>query len=425
MKTIGMKFIFFIFCQFIFTSFSIAQNFWTHIAHFDAAPACFAFDSSGNIYMGTLDLGVYFSSDHGDSWVARANGLTDRDIYSLAITGNGYIFAGTISHGVFYTSNQGVSWFQSALNEPYKINSIVISGSGTIFAGTRSNGIYRSTNNGITWIKKTQPPNVFSMSVSQAGYIVAGYRDPNSIFVSTDDGVTWDSVYEADHTINSMSSCINGKMYAVTGDFESNDLIGYSCIRSDNYGLTWDIASFFSNSSFGMTVNSLGHIFVGKYSYVMRSTNGGANWSSLNGGIDSSSLVLIALACSRDGYLFAGRQGGDLFRSTQSTIGIRKLGSDVPPGFHLYQNYPNPFNPSTKIRFDLPLLSVISRKAAIETRLEIFDLIGRLVAVLLKGRMGPGYYEIEWDGLQFSSGIYFYKLTYGSLLKSLPMVLVK
>jgi hypothetical protein len=157
----------------------------------------------------------------------------------------------------------------------------------------------------------------------------------------------------------------------------------------------------------------------------LKSTNDGVNWLYLSGGIDSSSLVLIALACSRDGYLFAGRQGGDLFRSTQSTIGVSQIGSEVPLGFNLYQNYPNPFNPSTKIRFDLPLLPHTNGRTAIETRLEIFDLIGRSVAVPLCDKMRPGNYEIEWDGSQFSSGIYFYKLTYGSQLKSLPMVLLR
>ena len=75
-----------------------------------------------------------------------------------------------------------------------------------------------------------------------------------------------------------------------------------------------------------------------------------------------------------------------------------------PKSFEVYQNYPNPFNPSTIISF-----SVV--KSA-NTRIEIYDILGRLVDAkefFLQG----GDYSIKYEGLG-SAGIYFYTIKSGS-----------
>ena len=79
----------------------------------------------------------------------------------------------------------------------------------------------------------------------------------------------------------------------------------------------------------------------------------------------------------------------------------------TPGSFELYQNYPNPFNPETRISFTIPSLSEIS--------LEIYDLNGRVVDVLVQGLYSEGTYSMVWDGLSIngdvvSSGVYIYKL---------------
>lgn len=57
--------------------------------------------------------GVYFSTDNGDNFIKRVNGLTNQSINSLATIGN-IIFAGSDGGGVFYSSNLGLNW--NALN---------------------------------------------------------------------------------------------------------------------------------------------------------------------------------------------------------------------------------------------------------------------------------------------------------------------
>lgn len=85
--------------------------------------------------------------------------------------------------------------------------------------------------------------------------------------------------------------------------------------------------------------------------------------------------------------------------------------------FRLDQNYPNPFNPATKIRFSIPRRS--------NSSLIVYDVLGREIEVLLNRELNAGDYEVEFDGSQLTSGIYFYKLTSGSFTRIRKMILIK
>jgi hypothetical protein len=113
-------------------------------------------------------------------------------------------------------------------------------------------------------------------------------------------------------------------------------------------------------------------------------------------------------------------------------IGIRKEDQNIPVSFKLYPNYPNPFNPSTKIRFEIPLSPLSSLPAFARERgvggfitLKVYDIIGRVVAVLVDNQLRPGKYEVDFDGANLSSGIYFYQLRSGNFIQSKKMVLLK
>lgn len=98
-------------------------------------------------------------------------------------------------------------------------------------------------------------------------------------------------------------------------------------------------------------------------------------------------------------------------------VGLNQIGTDIPKEFKLHHNYPNPFNPVTKIRFDVPNPDIISIK--------VLDVLGREIAVLINEQMQPGTYEIEWEGTNYPSGIYYYSISAGSFSQSKKMVLVK
>jgi hypothetical protein len=70
--------------------------------------------------------------------------------------------------------------------------------------------------------------------------------------------------------------------------------------------------------------------------------------------------------------------------------------------FEIYQNYPNPFNAATIIRFGLPVRS--------DVRILISDIQGKSKVINTFRQLEPGIYEIPFEGLYFSSGVYFYTI---------------
>jgi hypothetical protein len=98
--------------------------------------------------------------------------------------------------------------------------------------------------------------------------------------------------------------------------------------------------------------------------------------------------------------------------------------------FQLYQNYPNPFNPSTTIGFSIPIPQASShlRKGRNElgfVTLTIYDILGRKISTFLNEDINPGFYEVEFNGSNLSSGIYFYKLSTPNYSETKSMVLLK
>jgi hypothetical protein len=92
-------------------------------------------------------------------------------------------------------------------------------------------------------------------------------------------------------------------------------------------------------------------------------------------------------------------------------------GATAPSVFTLAQNYPNPFNPTTVVSYQLPVASIV--------RLAVYDLLGREVAVLVKGSQEPGVHSATWNAHGMASGVYYYRLEAGDNFEMKKMVLVK
>ncbi len=91
--------------------------------------------------------------------------------------------------------------------------------------------------------------------------------------------------------------------------------------------------------------------------------------------------------------------------------------------------YPNPFNPRTTVRFTVGEDDA-SHSGHARVTLEIFDVAGRRVSVLMDGFREVGSHSISWDGIgtgggTTASGIYFIRLTVGSKLFSRKIVLLR
>jgi len=85
--------------------------------------------------------------------------------------------------------------------------------------------------------------------------------------------------------------------------------------------------------------------------------------------------------------------------------------------FQLKQNYPNPFNPQTSISYQL--------EQSGNVRMEVFDITGRLVAILVDEVQNPGYYTKRFNASNLSSGVYFYRIKTGNFVQTRAMMIVK
>jgi len=96
--------------------------------------------------------------------------------------------------------------------------------------------------------------------------------------------------------------------------------------------------------------------------------------------------------------------------------------SALPKDFDVFQNFPNPFNATTTIRYALPVNSHV--------RLEIFNILGQKVKILVDEEQTAGNKQVIWDGRNergdvVSSGVYFYRINAGKFHDVMKMSLLK
>jgi len=90
--------------------------------------------------------------------------------------------------------------------------------------------------------------------------------------------------------------------------------------------------------------------------------------------------------------------------------------NNTPKQFRLLQNYPNPFNPITNIKYEIP--------KDVNVSIKIYDILGREVFSFNEYKLA-GSYEVQFDGTNFASGMYFYKLEADGFSDTKKMVLLK
>lgn len=120
--------------------------------------------------------------------------------------------------------------------------------------------------------------------------------------------------------------------------------------------------------------------------------------------------------------------GAELTQFITAPLAVNDKGTNGPNNFVLYQNYPNPFNPTTKIRYTIP--APTSNRVNTLVTLKVYNVLGNEVATLVNEEKPAGTYEAEFssksdNGVNLPSGVYFYRLTAGSFIKTQKMLLLK
>lgn len=158
--------------------------------------------------------------------------------------------------------------------------------------------------------------------------------------------------------------------------------------------------------------------------WVEYRTNGAIKQASLNGGNIQTIVNNVnepVSIVSDDSYVYwierNGGSNGSLKKTEKLLTKIEVISSNIPNSYSLFQNYPNPFNPQSKIKFSLPEKS--------NTKIIVYDLMGKEMETILNKLLEPGTYETYWDAANYSSGMYFYKIIAGNFIETKKMMLLK
>ncbi len=111
---------------------------------------------------------------------------------------------------------------------------------------------------------------------------------------------------------------------------------------------------------------------------------------------------------------------GVLFLNSMATSVNSK--DTVPDEFTLHVNFPNPFNPTTTISYTLASPGRV--------KLEIYNQLGQAIKTLVDRNQDARLHQVLWDGRnnegkQVVSGVYFYRLHFGTNQKSGKMILLQ
>jgi hypothetical protein len=101
---------------------------------------------------------------------------------------------------------------------------------------------------------------------------------------------------------------------------------------------------------------------------------------------------------------------------TTTSVSRREPTQSQPDAFVLTQNYPNPFNPATSIQYFLPHDGRV--------RLEIIDIQGEIMDVLVDGMVTRGDHLVVWNAVRKASGTYFGRFRFDGITKTIVMVML-
>lgn len=329
---------------------------------------------------------LHYSSNSGMSWKTHNQGLSGKTTWVTPVTSHATLPGAfyTVREKVFISTN-GSDW--SALP------SAGLSGVGNNISVTPANPDLIYVTSGSKVFKSSNGANTFTdVSAGLPDRAVTNIRiHPDSqnvavvslsgfgtghVFKTTDGAATW--------------SDISGNL----PDSPASDvLIYYPGHSTSTYCAATDVGVFYS-------------------------TNYGGSWALLGEDLPNVTPVRFDhnLALSDIRIATFGR-GVWQTSPPASFRGDFNYTGTSPDKFKLHQNYPNPFNPSTTIKYELPENGFV--------KLDIYDILGRLVERLVYDYQNAGIYEVKFVAGNLPSGTYIYRLNTGGYTEIKRMLIVK
>jgi photosystem II stability/assembly factor-like uncharacterized protein len=372
---------------------------------------------SGNVIAGTFD-GIYFSSDVGETWSLVNNGIPlSVHFISVAVSKNIIYASGTddnfFYNGVYQSTNNGLSWTQLNTGIPSSNFALSLTVVGdNILVGTDGAGIYQSTNSGKNWAPVNKIFTGWIRSLDIVGNNIFAASDGDGVFTSKDNGLSWAQVNEGLSNLFVSSLVIsNNTIFAGTkgagvwsrdiSEILPVELAAFSAkVKQNSVQLDWKTSTEMNNYGFeiqrkinissipnnwevlGFIKGNGNSISVVEYTYTDRNIK--------SNGIYSYRLKQVDL------------KGNCKYYNSES-VNVHFIN----PEYSLENNFPNPFNPVTVIKYSLPFESNV--------KLVVYNSVGQMVRKIVSEIQQNGFHEINFDGSNLSSGVFYYTLQAASL----------
>jgi photosystem II stability/assembly factor-like uncharacterized protein len=435
-------------------SFDIKTNYWTNSGNSSNPsldePAMFTwqsvqtpvsasitaiyFNDSLNGWACHTSMGGLRTTNSGFNWdVISFNDTTFTTLFNSTYFINaltGWMVGGALQ--IRKTTNGGMNWFRQNVPPIAGIlHSVYFINENTGYAAGSKNYPYvpciiKSTNGGTTWTEITplstgQELNCQYWFNANTGWF-CGY---DFLMKTTNSGVNFTNYFPNlpptanGHSVILSISWVNEQ----TGWVGAANLERNNIYKTTNGGTNWVFQDNPVSQNGWNQMNDIKFISIDSgwaahgtptSGAIMFTSNGGANWLMDN----TQNYWYMCLAKFQKAKLWSGSSGGKVWWTLiQEPVGISTNEQIEPKEFKLFQNYPNPFNPTTVISYKLVVNSY--------TKLVVYDILGHEIATLVNEQLKPGTYEVEFDGRNYSSGVYYYKLIMGDYVQTRKMVLLK
>ncbi|MGH1363537.1 MAG: YCF48-related protein [Calditrichia bacterium] len=328
---------------------------------------------------------------------------------------------------VWKTENSGLSWTRSSSGLELGQGSVIEMVSDTkgwIFGETNQlfeTEVYCLESGSPNWQADCPLPGIdrFQSGVlrdmffldNNYGWIAA---PPDTIYLTTNGGTTWTA--RSIPTIGGLDSRINFV------DQQHGWLVdeGGIYLRTTDGGLNWTEETSIGTLSDIQFLTTNSGWSVGEGGLLQYTTDGGGTW--IQQAVTTQKLNALSFISADTGYV-VGEEGIVLKTVNGGVTGIGdQVPETTPSSIRLLANYPNPFNPSTTLRFELYRRS--------EVLLQITDISGRLVRILVNNERSAGMHDVKWDGRDetatpVASGVYLSQLESGGEVQSQKILLVR
>jgi photosystem II stability/assembly factor-like uncharacterized protein len=246
-------------------------------------------------------MGLFKSTDRGDTWQALASGLPRINPFNSIVISPAGILAGALN-GLFRSTTDGTTWDMIGLNSEVKC--MMVDGS-KIFAGTYTAGLQVSTNCGASWSRPDDdlfgPGTGIKAVYTGLGAILSSAG--SKTFRSTDCGISWTEV----------SDDLSGRAFVQC--FTAHDSLLFAGTAPQGVFLSSDRGVHWQYSGLdGQNINAIiswnSTVFAGTEDGVFRSADDGASWQRSGGELAATTIGSFAVC------------GSQIFTGTESKNGV-------------------------------------------------------------------------------------------------------